>query len=60
MVWVPGSTFLMGSDDHYPEEAPAHQVAVDGFWIARHPVTNARFARDPAGAAGPLMARDAV
>ena len=24
MVWVPGGTFLMGSDHHYPEEAPAH------------------------------------
>ncbi|MDW9550046.1 hypothetical protein CN227_32930 [Sinorhizobium meliloti] len=22
MVWVPGATFLMGSNDHYPEEAP--------------------------------------
>ena len=26
MVWVPAGTFLMGSDRHYPEEAPAHQV----------------------------------
>ena len=25
MVWIPGGTFLMGSDKHYPEEAPAHQ-----------------------------------
>ena len=23
MVWIPGGTFRMGSDDHYPEEAPA-------------------------------------
>lgn len=23
MVWIPGGTFLMGSDQHYPEEAPA-------------------------------------
>ena len=45
MVWVPGGTFLMGSDHHYPEEAPAHQVTVDGFWIDQHPVTNAQFAR---------------
>ena len=35
----------MGSDDHYPEEAPAHQVSVDGFWIDRHAVTNAEYAR---------------
>ena len=31
----------MGSDHHYPEEAPAHDVAVDGFWIDRYAVTNA-------------------
>ena len=34
----------MGSDRHYPEEAPVHRVAVDGFWIDRVPVTNAAFA----------------
>jgi formylglycine-generating enzyme required for sulfatase activity len=45
MVWVPGGAFLMGSDHHYPEEAPAHQVRVDGFWIDRHTVTNDEFAR---------------
>ena len=45
MVWIPGGTFLMGSDHHYPEEAPAHRVTVDGFWIDRHTVTNAEFAR---------------
>ena len=33
MVWIPGGTFTMGSNDHYPEEAPAHQVSVSGFWI---------------------------
>jgi formylglycine-generating enzyme len=43
MVWIPGGTFRMGSDDHYPEEAPAHPVTVGGFWIDRHPVTNAEF-----------------
>src|SRR6185437_1134135 len=43
MVFVPGGTFRMGSDRHYPEEAPAHRVAVDGFWIDRTPVTNAQF-----------------
>jgi formylglycine-generating enzyme required for sulfatase activity len=44
MVWVPGGTFTMGSDDHYPEEAPAHSVAVEGFWIDRTTVTNDDFA----------------
>ena len=43
MVWIPGGTFRMGSDHHYPEESPAHRVAVDGFWIDRYPVTNERF-----------------
>ena len=42
-VWVPGGTFRMGSDRHYPEEAPAHFVKVDGFWIDRKPVTNREF-----------------
>jgi len=45
LVWVPGGTFLMGSDRHYPEEAPAHRVTVDGFWIDRHLVTNREFER---------------
>lgn len=45
MVWVPGGTFRMGSDSHYPEEAPAHEVTVDGFWMDRTPVTNAAFKR---------------
>jgi formylglycine-generating enzyme required for sulfatase activity len=45
MIRVPGATFLMGSDHHYPEEAPAHKVTVDGFWIDRYTVTNAEFAR---------------
>jgi formylglycine-generating enzyme len=33
----------MGSDHHYPEEAPAHRVEVAGFWMDRTPVTNAQF-----------------
>ncbi len=43
MVWVPGGTFRMGSDAHYPEEAPAHYAAVDGFWMDRYTVTNNQF-----------------
>lgn len=43
MLFVPGGTFHMGSDNHYPEEAPAHRVSVDGFWIDRAPVTNREF-----------------
>jgi formylglycine-generating enzyme required for sulfatase activity len=33
MAWIDGGRFRMGSDVHYPEEAPARPVSVDGFWI---------------------------
>jgi formylglycine-generating enzyme len=43
MVHIPGGTFRMGSDRYYPEEAPAHRVTVDRFWVDRTLVTNAQF-----------------
>jgi formylglycine-generating enzyme len=43
MHWVPGGTFRMGSNEHYPEEAPSQMVSVDGFWIDPSPVTNTQF-----------------
>src|ERR1700733_11006914 len=43
MTWIEGGTFRMGSDRHYPEEAPVHRATVDGFWIDRTPVTNRAF-----------------
>ena len=45
MCPVPPGEFLMGSTDFYPEEAPVHRVALDGFWIDEHPVTVAEFRR---------------
>ena len=44
MEILPGGTFLMGSDEHYPEESPVHPVAVDAFRVDRYAVTNGEFA----------------
>ena len=44
MLWMAGDEFRMGSDHHYPEEAPLRLARVDGFWIDTHPVTNREFA----------------
>ncbi len=45
LLWIPGGTFRMGSDEHYAEERPVHRVTVDAFWMDRYPVTNERFAK---------------
>jgi sulfatase modifying factor 1 len=45
MSWIPGGTFLMGSNHHYSEEAPAHKATVEGFWIDQYAITNYQFAR---------------
>ncbi len=49
MVYVPGGTFMMGSDPTVDEDAgndeqPQHPVTLDSFWIDRTEVTNAQFA----------------
>lgn len=44
LVWIEGGEFTMGSDAHYPEEAPAHRVWVDGFWLSPTAVTNREYA----------------
>ena len=44
MVRIAGGIFRMGSDRHYPEEAPTHRVRVDDFLVDRFPVTNRQFA----------------
>ena len=45
MVWIPAGSFTMGSDVHYPEEAPTHHVQLNGFWMDRTPITNVQFRR---------------
>ena len=44
LVWIPGQTAVLGSDRHYPEEAPARPIGVDGFWMMAKAVTNTQFA----------------
>ena len=44
MVWIPDGEFSMGSESHYPDEAPVKRVEVNGFWIDQSPVTNTQFA----------------
>ncbi|MFE4196714.1 formylglycine-generating enzyme family protein [Paenarthrobacter sp. NPDC056912] len=43
-VAISGGQFTMGSDEHYPEEAPAHPVRVGDFRISTTAVTNSEFA----------------
>ena len=45
MRWIPAGEFTMGTDEpqSMPNERPAHQVKLDGFWIDEHDVTNAEF-----------------
>ena len=46
MIWVPGGSFMMGSNDKMArnDEKPKHKVQLDGFWISETPVTNNQFA----------------
>ncbi|MEV6700348.1 formylglycine-generating enzyme family protein [Streptomyces sp. NPDC051453] len=44
MVALPAGRFMMGSNTHYPEEAPVRLVSVAAFAIDRHQVTNTQFA----------------
>ncbi len=39
MVWVPGGSFMMGSEDGHSDEKPVHRVELSGFWIGKTEVT---------------------
>jgi len=48
LVYVPAGSFLMGNarnDIGNPDEKPAHEVALDAFWIDQTEVTNAQYNR---------------
>ena len=46
-VWIPEGRFLMGSPEteegRYDNESPQHEVSINGFWLAKTPVTNAQY-----------------
>ncbi|PIE71461.1 MAG: hypothetical protein CSA22_02850 [Deltaproteobacteria bacterium] len=46
-VWVPDGCFIMGGTDTDPttrdNETPTHEVDVEGFWMAKYPVTQAEW-----------------
>lgn len=45
MVWIPGGTFQMGTNDpDFPDAQPVHKVRVNGFYMDEHEVTNAEYA----------------
>ena len=47
MVWCPPGTFLMGRStgelESHSEEAPQHQVTLQGFWMSTYEVTKAQW-----------------
>ncbi|MBF0142801.1 MAG: SUMF1/EgtB/PvdO family nonheme iron enzyme [Magnetococcales bacterium] len=46
-LWIPGGVFMMGSGKNESgrraDEHPAHEVELDGFWMAKYPVTWAQW-----------------
>ena len=45
LVLIPEGEFLMGSNQGYLSEGPAHRVFVSAFYIAKHLVTNSQYRR---------------
>ena len=45
MAWIPPGVFKMGWAGGPQDEAPVHQVKLDGFWMGVHEVTNDEFAK---------------
>ncbi len=45
LVRIPSGSFIMGSDQGYPNERPAHPVTInDAFWMGRFEITNQQYA----------------
>ena len=44
-VYVPEGPFTMGSNEAGSDEQPVHEVYLDAYWIDKHEVTNAMYAK---------------
>ncbi|MEJ2703556.1 MAG: SUMF1/EgtB/PvdO family nonheme iron enzyme, partial [Sedimentisphaerales bacterium] len=45
LVRIPSGRFVMGSENGYPNERPAHPVVIDkAFWMGRFEITNRQYA----------------
>lgn len=44
-LWLPGGCFQMGDSfgTQASDEKPVHEVCVDGFWLAKYPVTQSQW-----------------
>lgn len=45
MVFIPGGTFVMGSDQGDWKERPVHRVTLSGFYMSKTPVTQKEYER---------------
>lgn len=43
MIWIPGGSFDMGSNDGDNDEKPLHRVTLDGFWMGKFEITNEQY-----------------
>jgi formylglycine-generating enzyme required for sulfatase activity len=43
MILIPAGDFLMGDDNHEPNEKPSHKVSLPDYYIDKFEVTNAQF-----------------
>lgn len=43
MISIPEGTFMMGSTNGRPEEAPPHEVSVSSFWMMKYPMTQREY-----------------
>jgi formylglycine-generating enzyme required for sulfatase activity len=45
LVRIPSGRFIMGTEEGYPNEQPAHPVVIDkAFWMGRFEITNRQYA----------------